>query len=184
MRRATAVTGRLQRVSVIAVILAAGAQPAAAQTETVERLSGLIGRWTGALTYLDYGDDETRFTLPTTLECMAQASGGGYWLRFSYTEPSGEVVTGQSAIRVADEEGQIRFDGLWQIVDEHVSPSGVVRLVLERRGTDNDRASLIRQTIELGETELVLKKEVRYHGTERTLVRNEYRLERVGPLDR
>lgn len=140
-----------------------------------EDLRMINGTWEGQLTYVDYGDDQTQYSLDTKLYATWQNGKGK--LKFEFTEPNGKLVYSTEKIKLLN-ESEFQFDSKWQIVDFKKSSAGWA-LLLEMEGVDNNKSSTLRQEIKLENSKLMISKTVMYSGTESFFMRNQYRLKRT-----
>ncbi len=140
----------------------------------------LVGKWIGALEYLDYQDNTSRVSLPT--ELTVKEAGKKLKLQFAYLEPNGKIVRGKNKVIIGDET--IEWGGSdWDIQSVEGEPDeGGWKMVLLTEGEDDDRPATLRQTIIRKKNELTLLKEVRYGPDEPFTFRNTYRFsERIEP---
>lgn len=155
-----------------------GLSPASGE-QGIEPYTWLVGSWTGELEYLDYGDNQTRVQLPTTLDCTVDDDGNALELRFTYTEPNGKVM--ESTERLVVSGKGVYFGDLWQLKEApHQVASETQRLVLERQDKDSGRRATLRNTVSLQGQDLTITLTVTYDGGSESLQRNQYRLRSVG----
>lgn len=142
------------------------------------RYDFLIGSWEGDLEYLDYGDDETRVTLPTWLVVGRASEGAGLEFSFQFEEPDGSTVEGGD--RFYETAEGVYFGDPWQVESRQTPGSdGSYRLVLFRQGSDNERPASLWTTIEQAGEALMITKTVRYAGGDETFQRNQFRFQRM-----
>jgi hypothetical protein len=161
------------KVLVFALLIASGfaglfpRQAAKVSAEDLRRLTG--ARWTGTLTYLDYGSNR-RVSIPSNLT-VTQAEGDGNAWVFDYEYPDEPKANGKQTLKVND--GGAVFDGE-EVVERTGLDSGGFRLVTVKRGRDNDRAALFRFTYTLDRSTFTIKKEVKPEGAAEFFERNQY----------
>ncbi|MEO0557689.1 MAG: S41 family peptidase [Bacteroidota bacterium] len=132
-------------------------------------LADLAGDWAGTLTYTDYQDDASQVTLTTA--ATVEAVPGGAQLVISFIEPNGSPG-GTTLLTLRDGAVAFEYDGLaWTELEREVGGDSF-RLVIEREGTDNNRAATLRHTLSYIDGTLSDRKEVRYAGTDRFFQRN------------
>ncbi len=133
----------------------------------------LIGEWTGALEYLDYQDNTSRVSLPTNLSVQPRKET--LKLRYAYVEPNGKIVRGKDQVTFSDEK--VKWGGEeWEI--QSVEGNSVAEgweMVLIRKGMDDNRPAILRQTIRRKNDELTVLKEVQYEEANAFSFRNVYR---------
>ena len=127
------------------LVLGAVAGPGASEgigQESTSRYDFLLGEWDGELEYLDYGDNETRVTLPTWLVVRRADTDAGLELEFLFEEPDGSAVEGGE--RSYETEDGLHFGDLWA-VDALESPArdGSHRVILSRAGLDDERPATL-----------------------------------------
>ena len=152
-----------------AALLAATAAPQAARVspEDMRRLTG--ARWTGTLTYTDYGTNR-RVSIPSNLTVTESPEVGAAWV-FEYEYPKEPKANGKRTLKLG--EGGSTFDGE-TVVERTSLDDGTLKLVTEKRGTDNERAALFRFTYLIGASSFSVKKEVRHEGAPEFFERNVY----------
>lgn len=186
--RSRSIARVLPIAGVLALVTACGGAPAASTpgvmassgpTAEVSDFQGMVGAWDGTLTYLDYGDNETRVSLQTSVVYTAQTSGLDF--EFAYTEPNGEVIRDEGTLRVLD-DGRIGM-GLeaFEVQQREVRGPSDALIVMTRRGTDNDRPGMVWRTIQIEGDVLIIRQEILLDGMTDRFTRNEYRFQRTQP---
>ena len=148
-----------------ASLLAAVVQAPRVEAGDLQRLAG--ARWSGTLTYLDYGRN-AKVSIPSQL--VVTREGDAAWT-FEYVYPKEPQANGKKTVALA--EGGRTFDGA-TVVERAALADGTLRIVTESDGTDNDRPSRFRYTYLLGANSFSIKKEVRPTGAAEFFQRNEY----------
>ena len=147
--------------------------------ETGSRFDFLLGDWEGELQYLDYGDNETRVTLPTWLIVQRAETGVGLELNFLFEEPDGSTVKGGD--RLYETGDGVYFGDLWTVETlESPAPDGSHRVTLSREGLDDERPATLWTTIERSGDWLTLTRTVRYEDDGDPFQRNQFRFKRSG----
>lgn len=135
--------------------------------EDLKRLTGV--RWTGTLTYLDYGSNK-RVSIPSKLTVRQVEGDENAWV-FEYEYPEEPHANDKQTLKI--ENGGTVFDG--ETVSERTGlDGGGFRLVTTKRGKDNDKDALFRFTYTLDGAAFSIKKEVRPEGASEFFERNEY----------
>ena len=135
--------------------------------EDLRRLAG--ARWTGTLTYLDYGSNK-RVSIPSNLTVTQAEGEGGAWV-FDYEYPDEPKANGRRTLKISD-DGAV-FDGE-TVVERTSLDGGGFRLVTVKRGKDNEKEALFRFTYTLEGSAFTIKKEVRAEGAAEFFERNRY----------
>lgn len=130
-------------------------------------LSGLCGTWKGELLYMDYSSGaETR--IPATL-VVASLDERRWLVTFGYPDEPGandtDTLTLSADGRAVDDLAVMRVNEL---------KNGLVRIVLEQDGYDDNRPARIRKLWTMGATTCSLRKEVRSKGEKRFELRHQY----------
>ncbi len=149
-----------------------------AQSISQENLEQLKGSWSGTLTYTDYRDDTKQVTLQTSL--MVEWKGDKGLFSFEYTEPNGDIVTGESKFKLLNKGQGLNYDGDKYEVVEAKSNQGNsnFNFVLQKNGEDNDKPAIIRQELVLIDEELQIIKQVKYQNSNEFFQRNRYQFVR------
>lgn len=152
-----------------ASLLAALAWPqtATVRPEDLRRLTG--ARWTGTLTYTDYSSNR-RVSIPSNLIVTERDGDAASWV-FEYEYPKEPKANGRRALTLGRDGAT--FDGE-TVVERTSLEGGLLRVVTEKRGTDDDRAALFRYTYLIGASSFSVRKEVRRDGAEQFFERNVY----------
>ncbi|MEP5105705.1 MAG: hypothetical protein ABJQ84_13830 [Ekhidna sp.] len=158
-----------------AIVAPIFSNPCFGQNISNQDLSMINGSWEGQLTYVDYGDDQTQYSLDTKLFVTWKNSKGK--LKFEFKEPNGKLVYSTENMKLLN-ESEFEFDSKWQIADFEKSSSGWT-LLLEMESTDNNRPSTLRQEIKLENSKLSITKMVMYDGTKSFFMRNQYELKKT-----
>lgn len=138
----------------------------------IEDFSFMQGNWTGILEYTDYQDDKTMVQLKTTVTYMILDKK--MLSQTTYTEPNGVPVYNKGQISVTKKGDKINFGGELLAISEKKNG----HIVLLGTGDDNEKKSLIRETIDYTKDELTITKEVKYDGKDQFLMRHKYRFKR------
>jgi hypothetical protein len=152
-----------------ASLLAALAWPQAASVrpEDLRRLAG--ARWTGTLTYTDYSSNR-RVSIPSNLTVTERDGGATSWL-FEYEYPKEPKANGRREVTLAGDGATL---GGETVVERSSLEGGLLRIVTEKRGADDDRPALFRYTYLIGASSFSVRKEVRPDGAEQFFERNVY----------
>ena len=135
--------------------------------EDLRRLTG--ARWSGMLTYTDYTSNR-RVSIPSTLIVTESAGDASSWV-FEYGYPEEPKANGKQTVKLDD--GGTRLDGE-TVVERTSLDGGLLRIVTEKRGTDNDKPALFRYTYIISASSFSVKKEVRIEGASEFFERNVY----------
>ncbi len=168
----------------------AAQQPAASAKSTtapLALLSRLTGDWTGTLEYRDY-QSNGRVNLPTLMRGDLVSDGQSVNLRFTYDDGPGKIVYGGFKLAIDAQESiasKTEADGqpdLYRITGDLTAKASLpTTLVLWGRGTENDQAVDIRETLTISDTNYELLRETRLKGQGAFQFRHVYRFTRQAP---
>lgn len=133
-----------------------------------EDLKGLIGDWTGTLTYIDYRSNEP-YTMPAKLSVTAAKNDQHIVL--SYIYPNEPKANSTEDIKISKNGSQLNKK---EVKSRKSLSNGDTRIVTEYSGKDNDKKAVIRNEYTVGATTFIITKKVRFDDTEEWLKRNEY----------
>ena len=144
----------------------------ASDSDKVEakEIDNLLGNWEGSLTYIDYNSNEP-YKMPCNLEIKSKKQNRK--LVFKYEYPNEPKANGVGKLKIS-KDGKI-LDGR-RIVSRKKRNNEEVELITEHRGKDGNenRSARIRNVYIIGKNTFIMKKEVKFDGTEKWLKRNEY----------
>ena len=140
--------------------------------QNIQDFSFMQGNWIGTLAYTDYQDDKTQVQLKTTKSYMILDKK--LFTQTTYIEPNGVPVYNKGQISVTKKGDKINFNGEMLAVSEKKDG----RIVLTGMGQDNDKKSVIRETIEYATDKMTITKAVKYEGSNDFLLRHQYLFQR------
>ncbi len=174
MRGSTGIVACLTSLLYAALSFAAD-PPIAYQSD----LYGMVGEWSGELTYLDYGSDTVRVTVEAQLS--ADTAGGVLITRFIYDEKAGDQMIrwGEWTVSPDGKRLNMNEEKSWFVTGKTITNNGTT-LVFQAPGTDNNKPAQITHVLWIGHQDsLVFSKQVLYRGGGREFLRHEFRLGRV-----
>jgi hypothetical protein len=142
-------------------------QGARVRPEDLRRLTGT--RWTGTLTYTDYSSNK-RVSIPSNLIVTERDGDATSWV-FEYKYPKEPKANGKREVTLGRDGATLDGEA---VVERSSLEGGLLRIVTEKRGTDDDRAALFRYTYLVGASSFSVRKEVRRDGAEQFFERNVY----------
>lgn len=134
-------------------------------------LSVLQGAWTGSLTYVDYGSGKP-YTMPANL--VAEQGNNVYQFVLQISYPNEPHANSKEKIRISKDGSQLNKT---DITSTQVLPNGLLQIITEYSGKDNNQDAFIRNTYILGAKDFILRKHVKFQNEE-WLMRNEYKFTR------
>ena len=144
-----------------------GAQTQFVKPEDFRPLTG--GRWTGTLVYLDYRSNK-EVSIASNLT-VTESQGDKLIMIFEYEYPNEPKANSKEQVKLTSDGSSINDE---KVVKRENLDGGILRLVTERRGKDNDRDALFRYTYLIAESSFSIKKEVRAEGSTTFFERNRY----------
>ncbi len=131
-------------------------------------LSMLIGEWTGSLTYLNYTNNEP-YTMPANLNITRGKSD--HQLTCNNIYPNEPHANNRYAIVLSESGTHLNQE---KITSRTELPNGVVQVITESPGMDDNKSALIRQSYHISNDTFTMKKEVQYKLSQGWIRRNEF----------
>jgi hypothetical protein len=133
-----------------------------------------FGKWTGTLTYLDYTSGKP-YTMPANIIIRGDEKNAQQ-LILSIEYPNEPKANGNDTL-VISADGTM-LDGAMVVSKE--KKGGVLQVITERIGVDGNerRKAIIRHIYTISKKKFSNKKEVKFDGEERWILRNEYKMSR------
>ena len=141
---------------------------------SVKDFKPAFGKWKGTLTYLDYTSGK-----PYTMSCnitVSPVNATPLQLVIAYEYPDEPKANGNDTL-VISRDGKMIDDGT-VIVKEKIE--GLLRVITAKNGVDGNesRKAQIRFIYEAGKKSFSIRKEVKFEGEEKWILRNEYKMAR------
>lgn len=133
-------------------------------------LKGLVGCWTGSLTYLDYSSNAS-YSMPADLVVTASGSPDAWLCANVY--PDEPDANSADTLRLTDKGRKLNGE---TVTARRRTPDGALEIVTEQAGTDGneDQKATMRRTYTLGNGKYACRKEVRFEGKAEWILRHEY----------
>ncbi|MEZ4887094.1 MAG: S41 family peptidase [Chitinophagales bacterium] len=154
------------------------------KTTTQYKLNGdeldvLEGKWTGKLTYLNFGDDKTVVDVPGTFEVEKVNGKFNTLITYDELDKEGKPMIAENVFGIKKGGKVLQLNGEWNIVKIEKT-EGELLIVGERKGKDNLKKADLRLTVRLQNGQKASwKKEARYVGMKDYFMRNIFSFERV-----
>jgi len=144
------------------------------QPVSVKDFEPVFGKWTGTLTYLDYTSGKP-FTMPVNMNISADKLNTEQ-LIFSIEYPNEPKANGNDTL-VISADGTI-LGGAKVVSKETVNE--VLQIITEKEGVDGNESkkALLRHVYTIGKKKFSIRKEVKFAGDEKWILRNEYKMSR------
>lgn len=160
------------KTSLILLTVCATSIATAQNTMAPEDLNVLLGKWTGTLTYTNYSNG-TPFSMPAELE--VKKGKNQYQLALVTSYPKEPSANSKGMIKLSKDGTKVNKEPITSIEQ---LPNEQVQIITEYLGKDDDKKALIKNVYIIGKTTLVIRKEVKFDGTDTWLTRNEYNYSR------
>ncbi|MBC7587699.1 MAG: hypothetical protein H7178_05000 [Chitinophagaceae bacterium] len=165
----------MKKITIALVFAALICLQATAQKIAPADLKMLEGAWVGTLTYLDYKSNKT-FTMPANTTFQQSKENPNIYLRsIGYsTEPHAN----QKDSMIISKDGTMLDD--YKIISNKKLKNGSIEIITEKNSVDgNDhKPAVLRHIYFIGKILFINRKEVKFAGTDKWIMRNEYRFTR------
>jgi len=144
------------------------------QSVSVDDFSSINGPWNGELTYTDYQDDQSKFSIPCRME--AKRKRNKICLLLTFTEPDGRQITDKTTVKFKEEGTTLMIDKqTYRVAQVMGADEGKeLQITLMGEGKDNNKPSKFKNMIVFSDSNFSMKKLVKYNGTEKYFERNSY----------
>jgi hypothetical protein len=143
-------------------------------TVSVKDFKPAFGKWEGSLTYLDYSSGKP-YTMPANITVSANPQNGRQ-LILAFEYPNEPKANGNDTLIISGDGTMLNGA---MVVSKQKS-KGLLEIITERNGVDgNDRKkAVIRHIYSIGKKSFSNRKEVRFDGEDKWIMRNEYKMTR------
>jgi hypothetical protein len=133
-----------------------------------------FGKWQGTITYLDYTSGKP-FTMPCNLT-ISKDKTNTQRLVLAYEYPNEPKANGNDTI-VISADGKMIDDEMF-VSKEKVN--GVLTITAEKSGVDgnDNKKAILRHVYIIGKKTFIKRKEVKFDGEEKWILRNEFKMSR------
>jgi hypothetical protein len=139
---------------------------------TTDNLKTLLGEWVGTITYTDYSTNKP-FTMPANLIVKPGKNNHQLILNISY--PNEPNANSEDKIKISKDGTQLnKID----IKSKQNLPNGQIQITTQYSGKDNRKKALIKNIYIIGNSEFIIRKEVKFENSDAWLMRNEYKYSR------
>lgn len=140
---------------------------------SVKDFKPAFGKWKGSLTYLDYSSGKP-YAMPVNIKITANKQQG---LILSLEYPDEPKANGKDTLIISANGAML--DGA-TVVSNKKNKDGIREVITERNGTDgnDNRKAILRHIYRIGKKVFISRKEVRFEGEEKFILRNEYKMNR------
>ena len=143
-------------------------------TVSVKDFKPALGKWTGTLTYIDYTSGKP-YTMPANITFSLSKKNPNQ-LILSVEYPNEPKANGNDTMVISKDGAML--DGAMVVSKE--KSGGILHLVTERSGVDGNehKKAIIKHIYIISKKTFSNRKEVRFEGDEKWILRNEYKMNR------
>lgn len=141
---------------------------------SVKNFKPAFGKWKGTLTYLDYTSGKP-YTMPANITIKA-GEDNSRKLIFIYEYPDEPKANETDTIAISN-SGEM-LDGA--MVQSKKKSKGMLEIITDENGKDgnDNKKAVIRHVYSIGKKIFSIRKEVKFEGEEKWILRNEYKMKR------
>jgi hypothetical protein len=154
--------------------------PVFAFTQTIKPFTAkdfkpAFGKWEGSLTYLDYSSGKP-YTMPANIT-VSKNKDNKQQIVLAFEYPNEPKANGNDTLVISDDGLQI--DGAI-IVSKIKNSDGSIVIITDKEGVDgnDNRSATLRHIYNISKKIFSNRKEVRFKGEEKFILRNEYKMSR------
>ena len=144
-------------------------------TVSVKDFKPALGKWKGTITYLDYSSGKP-FTMPANVT-ISKHNNNTQRLILAFAYPEEPKANGNDTLVISSDGMQI--DGA-AVVSKNKNSDGNLEIVTEKLGIDgnDNRKAILKHIYTIGKKIFINRKEVKFDGEEKFILRNEYSMKR------
>jgi hypothetical protein len=142
---------------------------------SVKDFKPAFGKWKGSLTYLDYSSGKP-YTMPVNVTIMPR-KGNSNQLILAFEYPDEPKANGNDTLIINKDGTQI--DGA-AVISNKRSADRSLEIITEKAGEDgnDNRKATLRHIYTISKKLFSSRKEVKFSGEEKFILRNEYKMNR------
>ena len=163
----------MKKLLLLLVIISGFAFISQMTSVAVKDFKPAFGKWKGSLTYLDYSTGKP-YSMPANITITANKKQG---LILSLEYPDEPKANVKDTLVISTDGTML--DGA-TVVSNKKNNEGIREVITEINGTDgnDNRKAVLRHIYKIGKQMFVSRKEVRFEGEEKFILRNEYKMNR------
>lgn len=141
----------------------------------LEEINKLIGKWTGSLTYLDYSSGNL---YPMPCDLMIDKKRNIKKLVLHYIFPNEPKANSKEKITFSKDRSLINKK---RILSKSINSEGQIEIYTENSGKDGNegKKATIRNIYKIGDSDFIMRKEVKFEGTDEWIMRNEFKFKKT-----
>ena len=142
---------------------------------SVKDFKPAFGKLKGSLTYLDYSSGRP-YTMPANI-IISRDNTNDHRLIFAFEYPDEPKASGNDTLIISNDGLQV--DGA-AVISKKKNREGYLEIVTEKNGIDgnDNRKAVLKHIYTIGKKMFSNRKEVRFDGEEKFILRNEYKMSR------
>jgi hypothetical protein len=143
-------------------------------TVSIEDFKPALGKWKGTITYLDYTSGKS-FSMPCNITITNDKTNSRQ-LILAFEYPQEPKANGKDTLRISADGTMI--DGEKIVTKENKNDA--LQIVTETNGVDgnDNKKALIRHIYSISKKTFIQRKEVRFEGEDKFIMRNEFKMSR------
>lgn len=143
-------------------------------TVSIKDFKPAFGKWKGTITYLDYTSGKP-FTMPCNITVSKDKKNSNQ-LILAFEYPEEPKANGNDTLKISADGSMIDNE---KVISKE-SKNGILQIITERNGVDgNDsKKALIRHLYTISKEIFIIRKEVKFDGEDKFIMRNEYKMSR------
>jgi hypothetical protein len=165
----------MKKLLIVLLLLPLFASAQTISPVTVKDFKPAFGKWEGSLTYLDYSSGKP-YTMPANIT-VSKNKDNKQQLVLAFEYPDEPKANGNDTLVISDDGLQI--DGA-VIVSQTKNSDGGLVIITDKEGVDgnDNRSATLRHIYTIGKKIFSNRKEVRFKGEEKFILRNEFKMNR------
>ena len=142
---------------------------------SVKDFKPAFGEWKGSLTYMDYSSGKP-YTMPANI-IINKDKSNDHRLILDFQYPD-EPKANEKDTLIISNDG-LRIDDA-MVISKEKSVGGVLQIITEEPGVDgnDNRKAVLRHIYSISKRTFFSRKEVKFDGQEKFMIRNEYKMSR------
>ena len=169
---------KIKRIFILTFLFAATLQICLAQGQSIisnnkieaNEIKKLIGTWKGSLTYVDYRTNKP-YSMPCTLDIITKKENRKFILKYTY--PNEPKANSSEQLKFSKDLRKINGKIISQKLRNAEDNVELTTSYNGKDGNDNKKAA-IRNIYIVGEEIFIIRKEVKFEGSEDWIKRSEY----------
>ncbi len=165
----------MKKLLIVLLLLPVFAFTQSTTSVTVKDFKPAFGKWKGSLTYLDYSSGKP-YTMPAKVT-ISKDINKVHQLILAFVYPDEPKANGNDTLVISDDGLQVNGA---MVVSMKKNSDGTLEIITEKNGLDgnDNRKAILRHIYSIGKKKFSNRKEVRFDGEEKFILRNEFKMSR------